>query len=83
MGATTVSVARHAEMVDTCYPNELKQITRATLTWMPVRADKSDGMVMTPVWLLSYLTAEGDQQGYESWAVFNAIDGTLVDAVFN
>lgn len=70
-------------MVDTCYPNELKQITRATLTRMPVRADKGDGMVMTSVWVLSYLTAEGEQQGYESWAVFDAIDGSLIDSVFN
>ena len=30
-----------------------------------------------------YLTAEGEQQGYESWAVFDAIDGSLIDSVFN
>ncbi len=81
--AQTVAAALPGEMADSRYPQELKQITRATLTWMPVRADKGDGMVMTPVWVLSYLTAEGEQQGYESWAVFNAIDGTLIDAVFN
>lgn len=81
--AQTVAAALPGEMADSRYPEELKQITRATLTWMPVRADKGDGMVMTPVWVLSYLTAEGEQQGYECWAVFGAIDGTLIDAVFN
>ena len=40
-------------------------------------------MVMTPVWVLSYLTDEGERQGYEGWAVFDAIDGALLDAVFN
>lgn len=81
--ASIVAAALPGEMADSRYPEELKQITRATLTWMPVRADKGDGMVMTPVWVLSYLTAEGEQQGYESWAVFDAIDGSLIDSVFN
>ena len=81
--ASTVAAALPSEMADSRYPEELKQITRATLTWMPVRANKGDGMVMTPVWVLSYLTAEGEQQGYESWAVFDAIDGSLIDSVFN
>lgn len=81
--ASTVAAALPGEMADSRYPEELKQITRATLTWMPVRADKGDSMVMTPVWVLSYLTAEGEQQGYECWAVFDAIDGSLIDSVFN
>lgn len=81
--ASTVAAALPGEMADSRYPEELKQITRATLTWMPVRADKGDGMIMTPVWVLSYLTVEGEQQGYESWAVFDAIDGSLIDSVFN
>lgn len=81
--ASIVAAALPGEMADSRYPEELKQITCATLTWMPVRADKGDGMVMTPVWVLSYLTAEGEQQGYESWAVFDAIDGSLIDSVFN
>lgn len=81
--ASTVAAALPGEMANSRYPEELKQITRATLTWMPVRADKGDSMVMTPVWVLSYLTAEGEQQGYECWAVFDAIDGSLIDSVFN
>lgn len=81
--ASTVAAALPGETADSRYPEELKQITRATLTWMPVRADQGDGMVMTPVWVLSYLTDEGEQQGYECWAVFDAIDGTLLDAIFN
>lgn len=83
VGAETVASALPAEIADSRYPEELKQINRATLTWMPVRADKGDGMVMTPVWVLSYLTTESQQQGYECWAVFDAIDGTLLDAIFN
>lgn len=81
--AQTVAASLSGEMADSRYPEELKQITRATLTWMPVRADKGDDMVMTPVWVLSYLTDEGQQQGYECWAVFDAIDGKLIDAIFN
>ena len=81
--ASIVAAALPGEMADSRYSEELKQITRATLTWMPVRADKGDGMVMTPVWVLSYLDAEGEQQGYEGWAVFDAIDGSLIDSVFN
>ena len=81
--AQTVAASLSGEMADSRYPEELKQITRATLTWMPVRADKGDDMVMTPVWVLNYLTDEGQQQGYECWAVFDAIDGKLIDAIFN
>lgn len=81
--AETVAAALSAEIASSRYPEELKQINRATLTWMPVRSGKDDSMVMTPVWVLSYLTVESDQQGYECWAVFDAIDGTLRDAIFN
>lgn len=82
--AQAVAAALPGEIADSRFSGEqVKQIKRATLTWMPVRADKGDGMVMTPVWVLSYVTEEGERQGFEDWAVFNAIDGTLIDAVFN
>lgn len=81
--AQTVAAALPGEMASSRYPEKLRQITRATLTWMPVREGKGDGMVMTPVWVLSYLTEESQPQGYECWAVFDAIHGTLLDAIFN
>ena len=81
--AETVAAALPAEMADARFPEALKQINRATLTWMPVRDGTGSDMVMTPVWVLSYLTDEGERQGYEGWAVFDAIDGTLLDAVFD
>lgn len=79
----TVVNALPAAIADSRYPEEVTQITRATLTWMPVAAGKGDDMIMTPVWVLSYHTAESQQQGYECWAIFDAIDGTLCDAIFN
>lgn len=79
----TVVSALSAAIADSRYPEDVTQITRATLTWMPVAAGKGDDLIMTPVWTLSYQTAENQQQGYECWATFDAIDGTLRDAIFN
>lgn len=72
-----------AAIADSRYPEAVTRITRATLTWMPASAGKGDDLIMTPVWTLSYQTAESQQQGYECWATFDAIDGKLRDAIFN
>ncbi len=81
--AQTVIEALPGEMADSRCPEKLTQVKRATLTWMPVRDQKSDGMVMTPVWVLAFLTEESYQQGYEGWAVFDAATGKLISAIFN
>lgn len=64
-------------------PEQLVSVTRMQLTWYPMRAEnKDDGMVLSPVWVVNYVTEETREQGYEEWAVFSAVDGRLVDAMF-
>lgn len=79
--AQTVAAALPGEMADSRSKDELKEILRATLTWMPTRSGKD--VVLTPVWVLTYQTEEGQQQGWEDWAVFDAVSGKLLDAIFN
>ena len=50
---------------------------------MPMRAEKGKDMVMSPVWMLAYVSDDGEREGYTDWAAFSAIDGKLVDAIFN
>ena len=58
-------------------------IRKAELTHMPLRAEnKQEGMLFTPVWVLTYVDEAGEKKGFDSWAVFNAVNGKLVDAVF-
>ncbi len=57
-------------------------IERAALTYVAVRADnKQEGMVFTPVWQILYKET-GASEEYSSWAEFNAINGTMIDAIF-
>ena len=51
---------------------------KAELNYVPVRAeDKAEGMVFVPAWTVVYTGPEEDS---ESYAVFNAVDGSLIDA---
>ena len=64
--------------------NDIKvsSIERVALTYVAVRAEnKQDGMVFAPVWQVLF-KEEGRGEEYTSWAEFNAINGTLVDAIF-
>lgn len=79
----TVAERLPEEMAKSRWPETLVEIRQAELTWMPVRAEKGADMVMSPVWMLSYVSDDGEQEGYTGWAAFSAIDGTLVDAIFN
>ena len=57
---------------------EIVAVKKAELNYVPVRADdKAEGMVFVPAWTVVYTGAEEDS---ESYAVFNAIDGSLIDA---
>lgn len=61
---------------------EIASIRRVALTYVPVRAEqKQDGMVFTPVWQVLYQEA-GVEAECESWAELNAVDGSLINAVF-
>ena len=58
-------------------------IKTVELTHMPVRAEnKQEGMVFAPVWKVTYLDESGEKKGFDSWAVFNAVNGKLIDAIF-
>ena len=59
------------------------RIKTVELTHMPVRAEnKQEGMVFAPVWKVIYLDESGEKKGIDSWAVFNAVNGKLIDAIF-
>lgn len=61
---------------------KVKSVERVALTYVAVRAEnKQDGMVFAPVWQVLFKN-EGRGEEYTSWAEFNAINGTLVDAIF-
>ncbi|MDD3412335.1 MAG: DUF4179 domain-containing protein [Eubacteriales bacterium] len=59
-------------------------IASVRLTYQPMRApDKKDGMVLSPVWVVSYYEDDvKNRGGYASWAEFNAVDGKLLNAIF-
>lgn len=75
-----VAAALPEALADARYPMTLTDVQRVRLTWCPVRSDKaSEGMVLTPVWVLSF-SAEGPEQGGEDlFAIYDAIDGSLID----
>ena len=59
------------------------RIRTVELTHMPVRAEnRQDGMVFAPVWKVTYVDESGEKNGFDSWAVFNAVNGKLIDAIF-
>lgn len=58
-------------------------ILRVALTYEAVRAaDSADGMVFVPTWAVIYQDQKAAEQGYDCYALFNAIDGSLIDASF-
>lgn len=71
------------EMVKSRSPETLVEISGAFLTWMPMRADQGSGMILSPVWMLTYVSEDGEREGYTGWAAFDAVNGRLVDAIFN
>jgi len=59
------------------------RIKTVELTLMPVRAEnKQEGMVFAPVWKVIYLDKSGEKKGFDSWAIFNSVNGKLIDAIF-
>ncbi len=77
------AVARlYAEAAKSRDDIKVKSIERVALTYVAVRAEnKQDGMVFAPVWQVLF-KEEGRGEEYTSWAEFNAINGSLVDAIF-
>lgn len=62
------------------YPLTRENVVSVRLTWCPVRSDASrDGMLLAPVWVINF-NASGDEQGGTGlYAIFDAIDGHLID----
>ena len=61
---------------------EIGSVERVALTYVAVRAEnKQDGMVFVPAWQILFKEA-GQSEEYTSWAEFNAINGTLINAIF-
>jgi hypothetical protein len=61
---------------------EIASIERVALTYVSIRAEnKQDGMVFAPVWQILF-KEEGEGEEYTSWAEFNAVNGSLIDAIF-
>ena len=61
---------------------KVKLIERVALTYVAIRAEnKQDGMVFAPVWQILF-KEDGQGDEYTSWAELNAINGTLIDAIF-
>ena len=64
--------------------NDIKvsSIERVALTYVAVRAEnKQDGMVFVTAWQILFKEAVQSEE-YTSWAEFNAINGTLINAIF-
>ena len=58
-------------------------IRKIVLSYVPVRASNKDaGMVFVPTWEIIYDDEKSASQGYDCNALFNAIDGTLIEASF-
>ena len=76
----TVADSLPAELPNARYPLTLEKVVSVRLTWCPVRSDASkDGMVLTPAWVINF-NASGDEQGGNGlYAIFDAIDGHLID----
>ncbi len=61
---------------------KIASIQRVALTYVPLRAEnKQDGMVFAPVWQVQYREA-GVEAEYVDWAEFNAVDGSMINAIF-
>ena len=60
------------------------EIRKVSLSYQVVRADGGEaGMVFVPAWTILYKEPGAEEKGLdESYALFNAVDGTLIDATF-
>ena len=79
----TVMAQLPKEMAASRFPEKLVSISEARLTYTPMRAaDKADGMVLSPIWLIIYKDEQAAAQDYDCWAEFDAISGKIMNAMF-
>ena len=78
----SVAEALPREMAESRLGFRLEEIYSVRLAWCPVRAaDAKDGMVLTPAWILD-IRVSSDEPGEEGdgyYAIFNAVDGKLIN----
>ncbi len=79
----TVLAALPKEIAASRYPEKLVRVLRVELTYAAMRASKkADGMVLSPIWSVTYQDEMAGEEGYTSWADFDAVDGKLLNAIF-
>ena len=59
-------------------------IRKAALSYVVIRAEnKAEGMAFVPAWAILYTEPGNEEKGLDaSYALFNAVDGSLIDATF-
>lgn len=61
-------------------PMRLEQVEAVRLTWYPVRDKRAkEGLSFTPVWVLTFSATSNDQGEADLFAVYDAIDGHLIN----
>ena len=80
----TVMAQLPVEIADSRFSDiTLDHIISMELTYAPARADNAaDGMVFTPAWYVVYQDSDGVKGDFESFAIFNAVDGTMITSQF-
>jgi len=80
----TVMAQLPVEMADSRFSDiTLDHIISLELTYAPARADNAaDGMVFTPAWYVVYQDSDGVKGDFNSFAIFNAVDGTMIASQF-
>lgn len=70
------------EIAASRYPSKVESILSVSLTYSPIQLPGEKGLAFTPVWLVTYQDEEAAQSSYTCWAEFNAVDGSLMGAIF-
>jgi hypothetical protein len=71
------------EVAASRFPGKVVSISSIRLTYSQMRAaNKADGMVLSPVWLVIYQDEEAEKKNYDCWAEFDAVNGKLLNAIF-
>ena len=83
VSADTVLAQLPGEVENSRFPSTVKSIQSISLIYTPMRAShKEDGIVLAPAWLVIYQDEDAARSGFTCWAVFDAVNGTLLSAIF-
>ena len=80
---TEVLKALPGEMAASRFPAKLASVLQVRLTYSSMRtANRGDGIVLTPTWLIIYQDEQAAADGYTCYAEFDAVSGKLLGAMF-